>query len=61
MEIVVQVNGAIKYRLDTPSDASQDEVETLVMADSRTEAALAGRAIVKFIFVKGRLANLVVR
>jgi leucyl-tRNA synthetase len=61
VEIAVQVNGAIKFRLDIPTDATQDQVETLIRGDSRTEAALAGRTIVKFIFVRGRLANLVVR
>jgi leucyl-tRNA synthetase len=61
VEIVVQVNGAIKYRLDMPADADTAEAEALVMADGRTQAALAGRSIVKCIFVKGRLVNLVAR
>jgi leucyl-tRNA synthetase len=61
VEIAVQVNGAIKYRLEIPTDAAQDEVEALIRADSRTETALAGRSITKFIFVKGRLANLVAK
>ena len=60
IEIAVQVNGAIKFRLDVPSDASQEEIEALIVADSRTAPALAGRAVRKFIIVKGRLANLVV-
>ncbi len=60
VEIAIQVNGIIKYRLDVPSNASQSDIEALVMADSRTEPALAGRKIVKFIVVLGRLANLVV-
>lgn len=60
VEIAVQVNGTIKYRLDIPSTASQADIEALILADSRTEPALAGRKIVKFIIVKGRLANLVV-
>jgi len=61
VEIAVQVNGAIKYRLDVPADADQAEIEALVRADSRTETALAGRSLVKIIAVKGRLANLVAR
>jgi leucyl-tRNA synthetase len=61
VEIAVQVNGAIKFRLDVPAEAEEPEVEKLILADSRTEAALAGRSIVKFIVVKGRLANLVAR
>ncbi|NLK89001.1 MAG: leucine--tRNA ligase [Clostridiaceae bacterium] len=61
VEIAVQVNGAIKYRLEVSSTAEPDEIEAIVRADSRTEAALAGRSIVKVIVVKGRLVNLVAR
>ncbi len=61
VEIAVQINGAIKYRLEIPTDAAPAEIEALIRADSRTEAALAGRAIAKVIIVKGRLANLVVK
>jgi Na+/proline symporter len=41
--------------------ADQSQVEALVQADSRTDPALAGRTVFKFIFVKGRLVNLVAR
>ncbi|HAL74771.1 MAG TPA: leucine--tRNA ligase, partial [Clostridiales bacterium] len=61
VEIAVQVNGAVKYRLDIPTDADPVAVESLVRDDERTETALAGRTIVKIIIVKGRLANIVAR
>jgi leucyl-tRNA synthetase len=61
VEIAVQVNGTVKYRLDVPTSADPAAIESMVRADSRTESALAGRSIVKVIVVKGRLANLVVR
>lgn len=61
VEIAVQVNGTVKYRMNIATDASQSDVQEQVMADSRTQALLAGKQLVKFIFVKGRLANLVVR
>ena len=61
VEIAVQINGAVRYRIDIRSAASDDEVRAAVAADPRTSEVLAGREIVKFIYVKGRLANLVVR
>ena len=61
VEIAVQINGAVKYRLDIPTDADQTAVEQLVRDDERTAAALAGRSIVKIIIVRGRLANIVAR
>ncbi len=61
VEIAVQVNGAVRYRMDVRSAADEAEVRAAVEGDPRTAEALAGRSLVKFIFVKGRLANLVVR
>ncbi len=61
VEIVVQVNGAIKYRIDIPSDATEADVRAQVDADERTAPLLAGKQVVRFIYVRGRLANFVVR
>ena len=61
VEIVVQVNGTIKYRIDVPSDASEADVRALIDADARTAPLLTGKQIVRFIYVRGRLANFVVR
>ena len=61
IEIAVQTNGVVKFRLDIPSDATAEQVEAIVKGDERTQTLLAGKQLVKFIYVKGRLANLVVR
>lgn len=61
VEIVLQINGVIKYRLNIPTNSDKPAVEQLVMQDERTEAALDGRSITKFIYVPNRLVNLVVR
>jgi leucyl-tRNA synthetase len=61
VEIAVQINGTVRYRVDIRSAASEEEVRAVVVADPKMTEFLAGREIVKFIYVKGRLANLVVR
>ncbi|MBN1892112.1 MAG: class I tRNA ligase family protein, partial [Clostridiales bacterium] len=61
VEIAVQINGQVKFKMDIASDLSSDDVEKLVLADDRLPEVLAGRNIVKFIYVKGRLANIVAR
>ena len=61
VEIAVQVNGSIKYRLEVPTSAAKDELESIARADERTAAALAGRSVVKVIVVQGRLINIVAR
>ena len=61
IEIAVQINGKVQFKIDIPANAEQSDVEAMVKADSRLEGALAGRNIVKFIYVKGRLANIVAK
>ncbi len=61
VEIVVQVNGSIRYRLDIPSGAARAAVEDLVMAEPRTAPLLEDKKLLKFIYVPNRLVNLVVR
>ena len=61
IEIAVQVNGRIKARLNIPVDAQQDEVLALAKADENVAKAVEGMNIVKEIYVKGRIVNIVVK
>ncbi len=61
IEIAVQVNGQIKFRIDVATDLDSTAVEAIVRSDDRLIEALSGRTIVKFIYVKGRLANIVAK
>jgi leucyl-tRNA synthetase len=61
IEIAVQINGQVKFRINIPSDADNQQVQDMITSDENYEAYLAGRNLVKFIYVKGRLANLVVK
>ncbi len=61
IEIAVQINGRVSFKVNIPTNADQAYVENFVKNDSRFEEALAGRSVVKFIYVKGRLANVVVK
>jgi leucyl-tRNA synthetase len=57
--VVVQVNGKVRDRLEVAPDISEDEVRRLALASERVQAAIEGRALKKFVYVPGRLANLV--
>jgi len=61
IEIVVQINGKIKSRLDIPHDASQETVLSLAKADDKVAELLDGMQIVKELYVPGKLVNIVVR
>ena len=61
VEIVVQVNGKIKARLDVPTSASPDELIALVEAQPAFAEWLGGKNPVKKIAIPGKLVNIVVK
>jgi leucyl-tRNA synthetase len=61
IEIPVQVNGKVRSRVRMPADADQALVEQRAFAEEKIKAAIAGKQIVKKIFVPGKLLNIVVR
>jgi leucyl-tRNA synthetase len=60
VEIPVQVNGRLRGKVKVPVGTSEDEVEKLAKADPVIAPHLAGKSIVKRIFVPNKLLNLVV-
>ena len=58
---VVQVNGKLRDRIEVPADAPEEEVVILAKQSEKVQRHLDGKAIVKEIFVPGKLVNLVVR
>ena len=60
-ELVCQVNGKLRDRVQAPSDASAEELKALCLAAPNVLTHIDGREIVKEIVVPGRLVNLVVR
>ena len=61
VEIAVQVSGKIKARLMIPTDSTEEAVKALVMADANVQAAFAGKTVIKEIYVKGKLYNIVAK
>ena len=61
VEVAVQINGKIRDKLTVSAEAEQDEVIEAAKALERIAAEISGKQIVKAIYVKGRLVNIVVR
>ena len=61
VEIVAQVNGKIKAKLVVPADITNDEAIKLAHENEKVAAAIEGKNIVKEIYVKGRLVNIVAK
>ena len=59
IEIVVQVNGKVRARLEAPADADKDTIETLARSQQNVEHFLEGLTVRKVIVVPGKLINIV--
>ena len=61
IELPVQINGKVAFKVYVPLDSDEAAVESAVKSDERLEGALQGRSIMKFIYVKGRIVNVVAK
>src|SRR4029077_11276075 len=61
LEIPVQINGKLRSRITVPADAPESLVLERALADEKVQSFIAGKQIVKKIFVPGKLVNIVVK
>jgi leucyl-tRNA synthetase len=61
LEIPLQINGKLRSRVVVPADATEAFVIERALADEKVQSAIAGKQIVKKIYVAGKLLNIVVR
>ena len=59
IEMVVQVNGKVRGKIQVTADAAKDDVEKLALEDSNVQRFTEGTTIRKIIVVPGRLVNIV--
>ena len=61
VEVVVQIMGKKRAVITVPVDATQDEVAQIALNEERLQDFVAGKEIVKVIYVPKRLINIVVK
>lgn len=61
VEIAVQVNGKIKAKINIPADCDNETALNAAKADANVAKLIDGMNIVKEIYVKGKLVNIVVK
>ena len=61
IEIPVQINGKLRGRVVVPADSTEEFVLERALADEKVQAAIAGKQIVKKIYIPGKMVNLVVK
>ena len=61
IEIPVQVNGKVRATVQIGTDATDEDVKKAVMENSNIQAQLEGKTVVKEIYVKNKIYNIVVK
>lgn len=61
LQIIVQVNGKLRSRIDVPASADKNEIEQAAMDDENVKRFTDSKQVVKVIVVPGKLVNIVVR
>ncbi len=59
IEMVVQINGKVRAKINVNPDASKDEVEAIALAQENSQKFIDGKTVRKVIVVPGKLINIV--
>jgi leucyl-tRNA synthetase len=56
----VSINGRVRTNINISLDATAAQVEEIVMANELVQKWMEGKPLKKFIFVKGKMVNVVI-
>jgi leucyl-tRNA synthetase len=60
IEIPIQINGKVRGRVEIEKDISEKEVKELVLSNEKIKEWLEGKEIRKFIYIDGKIVNIVI-
>jgi len=61
LQIIVQVNGKLRSRIEVSASTSKDEIEAAAINDENVKRFTDGKQVVKVIVVPGKLVNIVIK
>jgi leucyl-tRNA synthetase len=60
IELVVQINGKVRDKIEVPADIGETEAKELVLAREKVQKWIGGEEVEKIVYIKGRLVSIVV-
>ncbi len=60
VQIIAQVNGKLRAKFQVAASITEAEVKELVLADAKIQSFVDGKPLRRFIFIPGKLANIVI-
>ena len=61
VEVIVQVNGKVRAKLQVPKDDDKDDVQKQALADEHVQKFVDGKDIKKVIVIPNKIVNIVVK
>ena len=61
VEVVVQVNGKVRDKMNIPANTSKEDMEKLAMEYTKIKEFVEGKIVVKIVGVPNKLVNIVVK
>ncbi|MCR1954074.1 leucine--tRNA ligase [Clostridioides mangenotii] len=61
VEVVVQVNGKVRDKMNIPANTSKEDMEKLAMENTKIKDFVEGKTVVKIVGVPNKLVNIVVK
>ena len=59
LEIPVQINGTVKYKINVVADADEKQIEEVAINDEKFKIYSNGKEIKKVIVIKSKIVNIV--
>lgn len=60
IQVIVQINGKLRGRFQVASDITDGDLKALIVSDDKIKTYLEGKEIKRFVYVPGKLANIVI-
>ncbi|WP_125772323.1 leucine--tRNA ligase [Companilactobacillus furfuricola] len=61
VEMIIQVNGRLRDKLELPVDTDKEKIKELALSDEKVQKFLDGKDVVKVIVVPNKIVNIVVK
>ncbi|MEI6596993.1 MAG: leucine--tRNA ligase [bacterium] len=61
INLVIQVNGKVRDMVEVSADISEEEAKKIALKSEKIKKWLEGKEVIKIIFVKGKLVNIVIK
>ncbi len=61
INLIIQVNGKVRDMIEVSADISENEAKKIALESEKVKKWLEGKEVIKTIFVKGKLVNIVIK